>query len=96
MLREDDLAIRYGGDEFLLVFPGSTATMAAKAAERIVRLFGQQARLLPVQPQPSMSAGVAALERGSSVHGIGTSPRWPTRRIHGEAAREVTSVRAPD
>jgi len=61
-VREDDLAIRYGGDEFLLVLPGANAATAAKVAERIIRLFGQQAKLLPVEPKPSMSAGVAALK----------------------------------
>lgn len=61
-VREGDMAIRYGGDEFLLVLPGSTVSGAVKIAERVVRLFGQQARLIPVEPRPSMSAGVALLK----------------------------------
>lgn len=60
-VREDDLAIRYGGDEFLLVLPGMNAARAAQVAERIVKLFGQQSKLLPVEPKPGMSAGVASI-----------------------------------
>lgn len=60
-LREQDLAIRYGGDEFLLILPSVNVSNAASVAERTMRLFAQQARVLAVQPKPSMSAGVASL-----------------------------------
>jgi len=60
-IRGEDWAIRYGGDEFLLILPGSNSTQAGMVAERIIRLFGQRARLLAVEPRPSMSAGVASL-----------------------------------
>jgi diguanylate cyclase (GGDEF)-like protein len=60
-LREEDLAIRYGGDEFLLILPSVHASNAASVAERTMRLFAQQARVLAVQPKPSMSAGIASI-----------------------------------
>ncbi|HRR86856.1 MAG TPA: GGDEF domain-containing protein [Phycisphaerae bacterium] len=60
-LREHDMAVRYGGDEFLLVLPSVTLSNAAAVAERTIRLFAQQAGVLAVQPKPSMSAGVASL-----------------------------------
>ncbi len=60
-LREQDMAVRYGGDEFLLVLPSVNVTNAAAVAERTLRLFAQQARVLAVEPKPSMSAGVASL-----------------------------------
>jgi diguanylate cyclase (GGDEF)-like protein len=60
-LREEDLAIRYGGDEFLLILPSVNADNAASVADRTMRLFTQQARVLAVQPKPSMSAGVASI-----------------------------------
>jgi diguanylate cyclase (GGDEF)-like protein len=60
-LREHDIAVRYGGDEFLLILPSVSLTNAAAVAERTLRLFAQQARVLSVQPKPSMSAGVASL-----------------------------------
>lgn len=59
-VREEDLAIRVGGDEFLLILPGASATEASAIAERTVRLFAQQTRLLRVSKPPSMSAGVAS------------------------------------
>ncbi len=62
-LREQDLAIRYGGDEFLLILPGVPATGALKIAERTVRMFAQQSKLLNVEPAPSMSAGIASLKK---------------------------------
>jgi diguanylate cyclase (GGDEF)-like protein len=61
-LREQDLAIRYGGDEFILVFPSVNADGARAIAERTIRLFTQQARVLRLDPKPSMSAGVASLQ----------------------------------
>jgi len=60
-LREQDMAVRYGGDEFLLVLPSVNVANAAAVAERTLRLFAQQARVLAVEPKPSMSAGVASL-----------------------------------
>ncbi len=59
-VREEDLAIRYGGDEFLLILPGASAGDAQVIAERTVRLFAQQTKLIPIQPRPSMSAGIAS------------------------------------
>lgn len=60
-VREQDLAVRYGGDEFMLVLPGTSMGEARVVAERVVRLFGQRARLIPCDPKPSMSAGIATL-----------------------------------
>lgn len=60
-LREQDLAIRYGGDEFVLILPSVSSEQAHNIAERTIRMFAQQAKLLRVQPSPSMSAGIASL-----------------------------------
>ena len=60
-MREQDLAVRMGGDEFLLIYPAVSAEDAQKIAERLVRIFAQRAQLLAVKPKPTMSAGVASL-----------------------------------
>lgn len=60
-LREHDLAIRLGGDEFLLILPGSSAADAAAVSQRLIRLFAQRAQLINSTPRPSMSAGVASM-----------------------------------
>lgn len=63
-VREEDLAIRLGGDEFLLVLPCVSAANAKAVADRLIRLFAQRAGLLAVQPKPTISGGVAEL----SIH----------------------------
>ena len=60
-LRTDDFAIRYGGDEFLLMLPGVSVQQARLVAGRIITLFAQRAKVLDVSPRPSLSAGVASL-----------------------------------
>jgi len=40
-LREEDLAVRWGGEEFLLVLPSTTAEEAARVAEKLRELIGQ-------------------------------------------------------
>ena len=60
-IREQDLGIRYGGDEFQILLPGVGPQQAATMANRIVRLFAQHASTLKTKPQPTLSAGVASL-----------------------------------
>jgi len=58
--RPEDVAIRYGGDEFLLIMPDVGPEQAAHAAKRLIRLFAQHARQFDEEPAVSMSAGVAS------------------------------------
>src|SRR5262249_7950422 len=61
-LRTNDLAVRYGGDEFVLVLPSVSVIDAGAIARRVVALFNQRARFLPVVKQtPPLSAGIASL-----------------------------------
>jgi diguanylate cyclase (GGDEF)-like protein len=68
-LRAQDLAVRYGGDEFTLILPAVTAADAAAITERTIKLFAQQAGLLRISPKPSLSAGIASIwaDRPSSA-----------------------------
>jgi len=60
-IRPADIAVRYGGDEFLLLLPGANAEQASVIAGRIVKLFSQQSGHLGQHDTVSMSAGVASL-----------------------------------
>jgi diguanylate cyclase (GGDEF)-like protein len=61
-LRSNDIALRYGGDEFTLILPSVSAEEAEAIAKRIVALFAQRAKLFrDLSPRPSLSAGVASL-----------------------------------
>jgi diguanylate cyclase (GGDEF)-like protein len=61
-LREQDLAIRYGGDEFVMILPSVSVDDAKAIAERTICMFAQQTKLLDINPKPTMSAGVASLK----------------------------------
>ena len=43
--REVDLAFRYGGDEFVLLLPGTTSARAARVARRVVKAAAPLAKL---------------------------------------------------
>lgn len=61
-LRQNDLAIRYGGDEFMLVLPSVNSKTAESIARRTGALFSQRVKLIGKLPtRPSLSAGVASL-----------------------------------
>ncbi len=62
VIRREDFAVRYGGDEFLLLLPGVAAEQAQQIAVRVITLFRQHTKLLShLDPKPSLSAGVASL-----------------------------------
>ncbi|MCK6454983.1 MAG: GGDEF domain-containing protein [Phycisphaerae bacterium] len=61
--REGDLAIRFGGDEFLVILPGISREHAEHMARRITGLFSQYAMLMQDLPvRPAMSYGIAELK----------------------------------
>ncbi|UCC31355.1 MAG: diguanylate cyclase [Phycisphaerales bacterium] len=60
-IRPTDSAIRYGGDEFLLLLAETTPEQAGAIAERLVKLFGQYTASLGPDHNVSISAGVACL-----------------------------------
>ncbi|HVP10402.1 MAG TPA: diguanylate cyclase [Phycisphaerae bacterium] len=63
-LRADDFAVRYGGDEFLLILPGVSADNAMRLINRIIAMFVQRAKMIArIEPAPTMSAGVASIRQ---------------------------------
>ncbi len=68
-VRPQDHAIRYGGDEFLLLLPETDAGQAAATAERLVKLFGQYTMHLEKRHNLSLTAGVASLNTHRATTG---------------------------
>lgn len=62
-LRGHDIAVRYGGDEFILILPGLSAKEAFALIRRISALFVQRAKTLTNTPTPiAFTTGIASLE----------------------------------
>ncbi|MEN3754159.1 GGDEF domain-containing protein [Mangrovibacter sp. SLW1] len=63
--RETDLVGRFGGEEFVILLPGTSTENAEKIAERIRCTIEQEKR--PDLPSVTISAGIAALEDADSI-----------------------------
>ncbi len=71
-VRQEDLAVRYGGEEFLLVLFGAEREAAKEAVERIRQRF--RAERIPPIPHPlTLSAGIAG---GEVPEGRETLEEW--------------------
>ena len=68
-VRPDDYAVRYGGDEFFLLLPGTPLKGAVLVADRMIKMFGQYAGQLDRSIGLSMSAGVASLQENQCSTG---------------------------
>ena len=67
-LRHNDLCVRWGGDEFILVLPGVILSDAVKLAERIRQTL--QSHHFDKNIVPSCSFGVAALKPGQKLKSL--------------------------
>jgi diguanylate cyclase (GGDEF)-like protein len=65
-LRENDLAFRCGGDEFVIVLEGCDEPAAIALANRVMELMDALAKTVKVVNPPRLSIGVAALDRKSA------------------------------
>jgi len=71
-VRDVDLAARWGGEEFVLVLPGTDAAGAARLAERIRATLEERDLLTPegVPIRITASFGVVGYEEGASLEGL--------------------------
>jgi len=67
-IRAGDLLVRYGGEEFLVVLPGSDAIQAAEIAERMrLKMESDPIRTDGTDIEVRISIGVAELRRGADT-----------------------------
>ncbi|MCA9604323.1 MAG: GGDEF domain-containing protein [Myxococcales bacterium] len=69
-LRPTDLVARFGGEEFVIIFPDTQLEQAMHAAERVRQAVADQTLEMPdgtALPSVTISMGVAELELGESV-----------------------------
>jgi diguanylate cyclase (GGDEF)-like protein len=60
-LRDGDLAFRYGGDEFVILMPGSHEAAGTGLAERLTTLVDSLVKPMKVSPKPRLSVGVSCI-----------------------------------
>lgn len=96
--RGADLAVRYGGDEFVLLLPDTDADEAVHLARRVGALFGQRARTMPAtNPPVGLSFGVASLlahqaETGENLLKLADAAMYFAKR-HGLVAATLDDAR---
>ncbi len=72
-IRAFDVCTRFGGEEFAILMPGSTAASALQSAERIrqrVENYRFEPKVLPPDMRPTISVGVAVLTGEGSAQDL--------------------------
>jgi diguanylate cyclase (GGDEF)-like protein len=67
--RPEDCAVRYGGDEFVVILPDTSIRHARLVSERLIKLFAQYASRDRYLRKVTMSAGVASLHTTQAQSG---------------------------
>jgi diguanylate cyclase (GGDEF)-like protein len=69
-LRQGDVCVRYGGEEFVVVLPGATLEKALEVAERVRQGVAQVPLLETPELRATVSIGAARLEPGQSLEDL--------------------------
>ncbi len=69
-VRHDDLKVRLGGDEFMVLLPGASVEYAHKLSGQLHTLFNQQIRMkYPGGPRATLSIGISSLNGDNCLSG---------------------------
>jgi diguanylate cyclase (GGDEF)-like protein len=69
-LRADDVCVRFGGEEFVVVLPDTSLAKAMDIAERIRKGIAQEPLLSKPRIQATVSIGVAEMEQDQSINAL--------------------------
>jgi diguanylate cyclase (GGDEF)-like protein len=93
-IRENDLAFRTGGDEFVIVLPGVGRPGANQLADRLVSLMDQLARLLKVPVKPGASIGISAPADLSKITATDLLRHADSAMYENKSIRKAANTRA--
>jgi diguanylate cyclase (GGDEF)-like protein len=79
----NDLAFRYGGDEFVILLPETPITFAKEMAQRLIALVDQMTKSMPVKNPPRLSIGAIAM-----------APNQPATDLLRQADRVLYAIKA--
>ncbi|MDP3721862.1 MAG: GGDEF domain-containing protein, partial [Anaerolineaceae bacterium] len=93
-IREEDLAIRFGGDEILLVFPGMSQEDAVKKAEEIrLNFMNLDVVINQQQVTTTITVGVATFpQNGKAVDELIRSADWALYAAKEEGRNRVKAM----
>lgn len=94
LIRDDDLAVRMGGDEFVVLMPGATVPRGRQFTESLRQLFLQQIKAMhPTGPLVNLPMGAASLAGDHCPTGaalLSLAEKCPNR--HGSVQSEPRSA----
>jgi diguanylate cyclase (GGDEF)-like protein len=92
-IREQDLAFRCGGDEFVIVLPGVSCEHAQSVARRLAELVDALVKPLEVPRKPRLSIGIAMLAEVGPTASSDDLLKAADRQLYStKAARKSTAA----